>query len=257
MIRVAVGGATGKLGRMVCDMILRSDDMELTGALVSPNGGNVGMEIFPGIVARGPADIGEILNNADVYVDLTSPDAAASIIPSVPEAGVNLILGTTAVNADAVATMAENVRKNNTSALVSANFSMGVNVFWNVSENMAGMLEGYDIELMEKHHASKRDAPSGTTAEALRRILDKVGERDVTHGRSGIVGRDGIGVHSVRAGGIVGEHAVLFANDTEMIEIRHTTLSRKAYADGCIECIRWMHGRSDGRIHTMDEVLGI
>jgi 4-hydroxy-tetrahydrodipicolinate reductase len=259
MIRVVVGGATGKLGRNVCSMIMSSGDLELAGCIVSDSGGNLGKEIYPGITAQGKDSVITLMKNADVYVDLTSPEAAAQIIDRIPPTGVNLVIGTTAIPKESLDRMAASVYRNKTSALVSANFSIGVNVFWKMCEEMARYLPDYDIEIIEAHHNAKKDAPSGTAVEALRRLQEVTGIEKVVNGRDGIVGArtKEIGVHAIRAGDIIGEHTVLFAKNMERLELTHRLVSREALAQGCIESIRWIHGKKDGKVHSMNEVLGI
>jgi len=257
--KVVVGGATGKLGRMVCDMIAASEDLRLTGATVSENGGNIGREISGGIVASGPMTLKKLLEDADVYVDLTTPSAASATVASVPGTGTNLVLGTTAVDAATMETVTAAVREHGTSAVVSANFAVGINVFLKVCEILAGYLPEYDVEIIEAHHSSKKDSPSGTAKEALRRLQAVTGIEKTSCGREGISESGGreIGVHSVRAGGIVGDHTVLFGNSNEVIELTNRAISREALASGCLRTIRWVAGRKDGKVHSMSEVLGL
>jgi len=259
MIRVVVGGATGKLGTFVCERIIASDDMELTGAVVSPDGGHVGKEVYPGVIGTSPDGLDGLLEGCDVYVDLTSPKAAERIIPRIPETGANIVLGTTAVSKEAIDAMAESVSKNGTSALIAANFAIGVNVFWKMCEVMAKYLPEYDIEVIEAHHNAKKDAPSGTAMEAVRRLSEATGIQDIEYGRQGVTGprNKEICVHSIRAGDIIGDHTVIFAANNERVELTHKAISREAFADGCIEAIRWMAGKKDGKIHNMSEVLGL
>ena len=256
--RVAVGGATGKLGRMVCDKIAESYDLELTGAVVSEDGGHVG-EAIHGVTAVGPDGLDEDLRGCDVYVDLTTPAAASAAIARVPRSGANLILGTTSVDPDALEEMRRNVEDYGTSALVSANFEIGVNVFWKVCEVLARYLPEYDVEVVESHHDRKMDAPSGTAMEAVRRVQSVTGVENVEFGRHGVTGPRGreICIHSIRAGDIVGDHTVIFAKNMERVELTHKAISREALADGCLEAIRWMADRRDGRVHNMSEVLGL
>lgn len=259
MIKVVVGGATGKLGRNVCELIASSDDLELTGAMVSDNGGNVGKELHPGIFARGPGSLIDLLENADVYVDLTSPDAASKIVDLVPDTKVNMVIGTTSISDDVMDRVAAGVSRNRTSALISANFSIGVNVFWKICQDMAVHLSDYDIEIIECHHNAKKDAPSGTAVETLKRIQAATGIQKVVNGRDGIIGartRE-IGMNVVRAGDIVGDHTVLFAKNMERLELAHKAISREALAIGCVESIRWIADKRDGKMHSMSEVLGI
>lgn len=259
MIRVAVGGATGKLGSLVCKGVVEAEDMELVGAIVSADGGNVGRELYPGVVAVGPDRRDEIIRRCDVYVDLTSPKVASQYIDSIPATGAALVLGTTAVDEDSIARMTSEVAKNGTSAVISANFAIGVNVFWKMCETMAAYLEDYDIEVIEAHHHHKKDAPSGTAMETVRRLQEASGIEDVIYGRQGVTGprKREICVHSIRAGDIVGDHTVLFAGNNERIELTHKAISREAFADGCIVTIRWVAGKKDGKVHNMKEVLGL
>lgn len=259
MIRVAVGGATGKLGSLVCKGVVEAEDMELVGAIVSADGGNVGKELYPGVVAVGPDRRDEIIRGCDVYVDLTSPKVASEYIDTIPATGAALVLGTTAVDEASIAKMTSEVAKNGTSAVISANFAIGVNVFWKMCETMATYLRDYDIEVIEAHHHHKKDAPSGTAMETVRRLQEASGIEDVIYGRQGVTGprEREICVHSIRAGDIVGDHTVLFAGNNERIELTHKAISREAFADGCIVTIRWVAGKKDGKVHNMKEVLGL
>ena len=152
---------------------------------------------------------------------------------------------------------ASEVSSNMVSAIVASNFSMGINAFWKACSIVARMLPDYDIEGVEAHHASKVDSPSGTAEETVRILREATGIDDVTYGRQGSDVRRGreIGVHSIRAGDIVGDHTVIFAGDMERIELKHGAISREAFALGCVKAIRWIAGRKDGRLHSMEEVL--
>ena len=259
MIRVVVGGATGKLGTFVCQKILESDDMELVGGTVSPDGKNVGREIYPGVVGSAPESLPELLKGCDVYVDVSSPAAASRVLAEVPKSGANIVLGTTGVDPSVIEEMTENVRRCGTSALISSNFAIGVNVFWKVCEMMAKYLPGYDIEIVEAFHNAKKDAPSGTSMEAVRRLSQATGIEDVRVGRGSDAGprKREICVHSIRAGDIIGDHTVIFARNNERVELTHKAISREVFAEGCIESVRWLAHKKDGTIHNMNEVLGL
>ncbi|HKM13807.1 MAG TPA: 4-hydroxy-tetrahydrodipicolinate reductase [Candidatus Methanomethylophilaceae archaeon] len=258
MIKVVVGGATGRLGNIICRLVSESKDMELTGAIVSGNNSNIGNDIF-GIKTSGPDSLFRLASDADVYVDVTAPDAAARIVADIPETGCNLIVGTTAIPQDKIDLMASNTAKYNTSSLVTANFAMGVNVFWKMCGILSKYLPDYDIEVIESHHNEKMDSPSGTTAEAIRILKEASGANETLYGREGIIGARGkeIGVHSIRAGDIVGDHTVLFAKNSEVIELTHRAGSRDTFALGCMSSIRWIAEKKDGKVHNMEEVLGI
>jgi len=259
MVNIVVGGATGKLGSLVCDLINESDDLKLTGAVVSSNGGHVGKEIYPGIIAVGPESIQDVLKDTDIYVDLTTPDAASKIIADVPMTGANIVLGTTAIPQEVIDRMTENVKKYGTSALMSSNFAIGINVFWKVCEIMSDLLSDYDVEIIEAHHGAKKDSPSGTALEALKRVQLATGIEKTVYGRNGITGprTKEIGMHSIRAGDMIGDHTVIFAKNMECLELTHRAISRESLARGCVESIKWMANKKDGTVHNMNEVLGL
>lgn len=258
MTKVVVGGATGRLGNMICQLISESDDLELTGAIVSENSNNTEKDVF-GIKTSGPDSLLRLAGDADVYVDVTSPDAAAKVVANIPETGCNLIVGTTSIPQDKIDLMTSNTAKYGTSSLVTANFAIGVNVFWKMCEVLTKYLPDYDIEVIESHHNKKKDAPSGTAAEAVRRLQEVSSKEETVYGRDGAIGARGkeIGVHSIRAGNIIGDHTVLFAKNSEVIELTHRAGSRDMFALGCIGSIRWIAKRKDGKVHNMNEVLGI
>ena len=143
--------------------------------------------------------------------------------------------------------------------MVTPNFSVGVNVFWKACEVLARSLDGYEVEIIEVHHDKKKDAPSGTAMKAAD-IISKVTDMDkMVYGRQGVVGAEGkeIGIHSVRAGDVVGEHTIIFAGNKERIELTHRAHSREAFAEGCVTAIRWVCRQKDGKVTLMAEVLGL
>jgi 4-hydroxy-tetrahydrodipicolinate reductase len=258
-IRVCVAGATGKLGSMVCSLVQARPDMRLVGAIVSTSGGHVGKEIAPGVVAVGPEGLEAALKVTDVFVDVTNPAVAPGNLALASAMGVNCVVGTTSIGEDALNDFSAKVGQQRTSAVVSPNFSVGVNVFWKACEVLARSLDGYEVEIIEVHHDKKKDAPSGTAMKAAD-IISKATDVDkFVYGRQGIVGARGkeIGIHSVRAGDVVGEHTVIFAGNRERIELTHRAHSREAFAEGCITAIGWVSSRKDGKVHSMAEVLGI
>jgi 4-hydroxy-tetrahydrodipicolinate reductase len=151
------------------------------------------------------------------------------------------------------------VAEGNVSAVVSPNFSVGVNVFWKMCGVLAAVLENYDVEILETHHDKKKDAPSGTAMKAAQIVSEITGIENIVYGRQGNVGARGreIGVHAIRAGDVVGEHMIIFAGNKERIELTHRAHSREAFAEGALTAIRWVSARRDGKVHTMAEVLGL
>jgi len=259
MIDVAVAGATGKLGSMVCSLIREQADMRLVGAVVSAEGGKAGTEICPGVRAVGPDGLEELCHRCTVLVDVTNAAAAERNVPVAIKAGANVVVGTTGLSPVLLERMGAMVRAQGTSALVTPNFSIGVNVFWKACQTLARALPEYEVEIIEVHHDKKKDAPSGTAVKAAQLIAAENGVDRFVHGRNGMVGARGreIGIHAVRAGDVVGEHTVIFAGNRERIELTHRAHSRMAFAEGCIVAIRWIAPLRDGKIHGMDEVLGL
>ncbi len=259
VIKVVVGGATGKLGSLVCSLVSYQPDMRLVGGLVSKGSERVGTEIAPGVRAQGMDSADEVLRDADVYVDLTSPAAAGENLPGLVRPGLNYVVGTTGIPEDVMVGLRSHLHEHGASAVVTPNFSVGVNVFFRTCETLARALRGYDVEIVEVHHSQKKDAPSGTARRAADIIAQATDVDRMVYGREGNLGARGreIGVHSVRAGDVVGEHTVIFAGRKERIELTHRAHSREAFAEGCVLAIRWVSGRKDGAVHSMEEVLGL
>lgn len=259
MIRVVVAGATGKLGSLVCKLIATQPDMRLVGAIVSAKGGHVGTEIVPGLKAVGPDAIPALVKEADVFVDVTPASAAELNLRTAIPSGINCVIGTTGLKDDFIKDIGRTIGEKGSSAVITANFSIGVNVFWKTCDQLAKTLKDYEVEIIEIHHDKKKDAPSGTALRAAQIVSEATGTGSIVYGREGMVGARGkeIGIHSVRIGDVVGEHTVIFAANKERIELTHKAHSREAFAEGCITAIRWIDGRKDGRSHTMAEVLGL
>ena len=259
MIDVTVAGATGQLGSMVCSLIREQKDMRLIGAIVSAEGGKAGTELYPGVLAVGPDGLEELCGRSTVLVDVTNAAAVERNLPVALRAGTNVVVGTTGLSSEVIGRIGEMVGRSGSSALVTPNFSIGVNVFWKACQTLARALPEYEVEIIEMHHDRKKDAPSGTAVKAAQLISAETGVDRLVHGREGQVGARGreIGIHSVRAGDIVGEHTVIFAGNRERIELTHRAHSRMAFAEGCIAAIRWIAPLRDGKVHGMDEVLGL
>jgi 4-hydroxy-tetrahydrodipicolinate reductase len=258
-IRVCVAGATGKLGSMVCSLVQTHSEMRLVGAIVSASGGHIGKEIAPGVRAVGPEGLEAALRETDVFVDVTNPTVAPGNLAIATAMGVNCVVGTTGIGPEALNDISDMVSRHGISAVVSPNFSVGVNVFWKACEVLARSLDGYEVEIIEVHHDKKKDAPSGTAMRAADIISKATNVDKYVYGRQGVVGARGreIGIHAVRAGDVVGEHTVIFAGNRERIELTHRAHSREAFAEGCITAIGWVNTRHDGKVHTMAEVLGL
>jgi 4-hydroxy-tetrahydrodipicolinate reductase len=271
MIGVAVTGASGRMGSKIIKTILKQDDMEVVAAIEAPDtpleGKDVGEVIGVGkidVPVNGAQSLGEVLmeKKPDVLVDFTIADAAVGTIKTSAECGVNVVVGTTGFSDEQMALIKGYIEENNVKAVIAPNMAVGVNVFFKIIEDLAKILNDYDIEIIEAHHKHKADAPSGTAVKAYEILADALGRnKDETcvHGRQGIVGartEGEIGIHAVRGGDIVGDHTVLFAGDGERIEIVHRAHSRQAFVSGVIKAVRYVVGASK-KISDMGDVLGI
>jgi 4-hydroxy-tetrahydrodipicolinate reductase len=233
--------------------------MKLMGGIVSAEGGHIGQKLASGACAYGPDSLADLLRETDVFVDVTNPAATERNVPQAIKAGVNCVVGTTGLPPSAISAFGEMIKGRHASAVLTPNFSVGVNVFWKSCEMLAKALPDYEVEIIELHHDKKKDAPSGTAKRAVEIISSVNGVEKVVNGREGMVGARGreIGVHAVRIGDVVGEHTVIFAGNKERIELTHKAHSREAFSEGSLLAIRWVAGRKDGCVHSMAEVLGL
>jgi len=258
------------MGSMIINTILQQDDMQVVAAIEAPNtpleGRDVGevMGIGPiNVPIVGAEKLNETLKDKkpEVLVDFTIAAAAVGTIKTTAECGVNLVVGTTGFTEEQMKSNLDAIKNNNVAAVISPNMSVGVNVFFKIVGELAGILSDYDVEIIEAHHKHKKDAPSGTAvkaaeviADALNSKLDEVG----VYGRKGMVGErtpEEIGIHAVRGGDIVGDHTVLFAGDGERLEITHRAGTRQAFVNGVIKAIRYVVNAEKGKISNMNDVL--
>ena len=263
--KIAVAGASGRMGHMLIEAIRESDDCKLSGALdvaASPAIGSDASAFLghsSGVLIQ--SDMREGLKNAGVLIDFTRPEGTMAHLAVCRELGVKLVIGTTGFSE---AQMTEIALASKDMAIVMApNMSVGVNVTLKLLEMAAKALTtGYDIEIIEAHHRHKVDAPSGTALKMGEVIADALG-RDLkacaVYDREGITGeRDPstIGFASIRGGDIVGDHTVLFAGTGERIEITHKSSSRATYAQGSLRAARFLQTKSSG-LFDMFDVLNL
>jgi 4-hydroxy-tetrahydrodipicolinate reductase len=190
-----------------------------------------------------------------VLIDFTIASAAVENVRTAAEMGIDLVVGTTGFSPEQLARMSGAIN-GRVAAVITPNFSVGVNLFWKIVAEAASALKDYDIEIIEAHHNQKKDAPSGTALATVDAIKSALGNVEVVYGREGIRlrGKE-IGVHAVRAGDIVGDHTVLFAGPGERLEIKHQAHSRTAFASGAVRAACWVAGQEPG-IYSMADVLG-
>ncbi|MDP1912238.1 4-hydroxy-tetrahydrodipicolinate reductase [Brevundimonas sp.] len=267
MLKIAVAGASGRMGRMLVEAVLASPDCALAGALDAPGSPALGQDAGAflgrptGVAVT--ADLRAGLAGASVLIDFTRPEGTLAHLAACRELGVRAVIGTTGFTPAQKAEITAHAQR---LALVMApNMSVGVNVMLRLLEQAARALgEAYDIEVVEAHHRHKVDAPSGT-ALAMGEVLARARGVDLAtqgvftrHGHTGERPAGSIGFATVRGGDIVGEHMVLFAGTGERIEIAHKSSSRANYAEGSLRAARFLSapGRTPG-LYGMDDVLGL
>jgi len=252
MIKVAVSGALGRMGANIGRLVNEAPDLTLVGGIDVREGTLFETEVVPA------AKIDEFLKEKrpDVLVDFTVAAAAVENVRAAARNGVALVVGTTGFSPEQRETIRGAV-EGNVPAVISSNFSVGVNIFWKLVREAARELGDYDIEVTEAHHRHKKDAPSGTAKTILDILDEEIGNREKAYGRVGMTERKNeIGVHVIRGGDIVGDHAVLFAGNFECIEISHRAYDRAVFAQGAVRAVRWVVGK-EPRMYTMQDVLGI
>jgi 4-hydroxy-tetrahydrodipicolinate reductase len=242
-LRVAVAGASGRMGRMLIDAVEAAPDCTLAGTL------DIGR------------DIGAGLADAQVLIDFTRPEGTMAHLAACRARGVKAVIGTTGFSDAQKTEIAAHSR--HLALMVSPNMSVGMNVVLRLLDTAARALaQGYDIEVVEAHHRHKVDAPSGTALQ-MGEVLAAALGRDLKHcavyGRQGITGeRDPstIGFAAVRGGDIVGDHTVMFCGTGERIEIAHKSSSRATYAQGALRAARFLADKPSG-LFDMNDVLGL
>ncbi len=258
MISVAIAGAAGRMGRLLVRNVVEDGELELKQAFdVTRVGEDAGELAGAGKTGVRISDNIEELDS-DILIDFTVADAAVKNIKIASQKGVKLVVGTTGFSDEQWREIEEAIR---VPAVISPNFSVGVNLFWKILEFATPYLLSYDVEILEIHHRFKRDAPSGTAIKAanvIKKVLEEKGiKRELRFERSGISPRgDEIGVFGIRGGDVVGEHTVFFLGDGERLEITHKAGSRQAFASGAIKAVKWIADIEKPGIYTMDDVLG-
>ena len=259
--RVAVAGASGRMGRMLIEAIRATDDLVLAGALDVPASPGIGSDATAflghasGVAIT--ADIAAGLKNADVLIDFTRPEGTLAHLAVCSRLGVKAVIGTTGFSDEQKAEIAAHAER--TAIVMAPNMSVGVNVTLKLLQMAAkAMATGYDIEIIEAHHRHKVDAPSGTALKMGEVIAEAMG-RDLkecaVYSREGVTGeRDpsSIGFAAIRGGDIVGDHTVLFAGIGERIEISHKSSNRAGYAQGSLRAVRFLAERKTGMFDMFD-----
>jgi len=264
-VKIAIAGASGRMGRMLIEAVLRDPATELHAAFERAGSEFVGRD--PGefvgqtTSVRITSDVAAGLQGAHCLIDFTRPEATLVHLAACQAAGVGMVIGTTGFEDAGKAALAATAKT--IPVVFAPNMSVGVNVTFKLLEIAAGILNsGYDVEIVEAHHRHKVDAPSGTALRMGEVVADALGRnlKDVAvYGREGVTGeRDEttIGFATVRGGDIVGDHVVMFCGTGERVEIGHKASSRMPYALGSVRAAKFIRERANG-LFDMQDVLGL
>ena len=264
-LRIAIAGASGRMGRMLIEATLREEGAVLASAFDRPGTTFIGRDAgelsgsATGVLITD--DSRAAIAAADCVIDFTRPEGTLAHLAIARELGKAMVIGTTGFSTtekESIAAAAQAIP-----VVLAPHMAVGVNAVLKLLEVAARILnDGYDVEVIEAHHRFKVDAPSGTAlrmGEVVARELGRDLEMCAIYGREGVTGErkaETIGFSTIRGGDVVGDHTVLFAGIGERIEITHKSGSRMPYASGSLRAARFLAGRSSG-LFDMQDVLGL
>ncbi|MFP3867861.1 MAG: 4-hydroxy-tetrahydrodipicolinate reductase [Desulfobacteraceae bacterium] len=266
MIKAIVAGAAGRMGGRIIHLLEAADGITLGAAFEKTGHPAIGRDVgeVVGLPRQGlpiAGSLTEVLEQGEVVLDFTQPEASLAHLKQAAPAGKAMVIGTTGFSAAQLAEIQQLAQK--ARVVLAPNMSVGVNLMFKMVQDVARVLSsGYDVEIIEAHHRLKKDAPSGTAmklaqllAQSLNRELDKVG----VYERRGMIGErspEEIGIQTIRAGDIVGEHTVIFGGVGERLEIIHRAHNRDNFARGAVRAAQWIVAQPPG-FYDMQDVLGL
>ena len=265
-VRIAVVGASGRMGRTLIESA-KQQEMLVLGAAIERSGSSlIGVDAGE-LTGVGPMNVAitdsldQVVDDFDVLIDFTSPESSIIHLDWCAKNHKAIVVGTTGFNhaqKELIGAYAEQIP-----VVIAPNMSVGVNLMWKLLELAAEVMGDYtDIEIIEAHHRHKKDAPSGTAlkmGEVIAKTLGRDLEQCAVYGREGITDerdRKTIGFATVRAGDIVGEHTAIFADIGERLEITHKASSRMTFANGAMRAAFWLSDQNAG-LYDMQQVLGL
>lgn len=270
MTNTVIVGAAGRMGKAIirCLQAGSVPSLQLSGAIdiwdspdLNKDAGLVSGGDEAGVVIT--SDLAAVAPSSDVVIDFSYPKGTAGNAPRMAGWGKGWVIGTTGLNDDELAQV--RAASETIPVVMAPNMSLGVNLLLQLVEDAARALKerGYDVEIVERHHRRKKDAPSGTALGLGRAVASgmALNLNDVArHGREGLEKAERpaeqIGFHAIRAGDFVGDHTVIFATDGESVELSHRATSRDTFAIGALRAAAWVHGKGPG-LYTMRDVLGL
>ncbi len=264
-MKICMAGALGRVGRRILEIAEAAEDSEVGSAFDVPE--SSGTEVTIGGESGHPrvitlaANAAEAMAESDVLIDFTLAHACVANVRAASEAGKSSVIGTTGLSAEQKIELKD--LASDVPIVFAPNMSVGVNILFKLTSEVASILGlDYNVEIIDIHHNTKQDAPSGTAVRLAERAAEALGldyDKDVAHGREGMIGerpRGQIGVHTLRGGDVVGEHTVSFIGEGERVEITHRAHSRDNFARGALRAARWTADAKPG-LYDMQDVLGL
>lgn len=249
MIKMLMNGCNGKMGKVISEMAKASTTISIV-AGVDKNSSNLDYPCYN--------SIDECEDDIDVILDFSRPDALDSLCQYSKKKNIPIVFCTTGFTPEQLCKI--HCLSEEIAVFHSANMSIGVNIVNNILKNISNMLyKDFDIEIIEKHHNQKVDAPSGTALLLANTIKNSIEEETTfIKGRDGISKREPkeIGIHAIRGGNIIGDHEIIFAGKGECIEIKHTAISREVFAIGALKACEYLYGKDKG-LYNMDDVVNM
>ncbi len=255
MYKIIVCGACGRMGRELIRVIDELEDIQLVGAIETPNHPCLARKIGKIEVSF---NLEESIQEGAVVVEFTTTSATLEHLGIAKRKGTPMVIGTTGFKDEEYGIIEEASQE--IPILLSPNMSVGINLMYNLVKQASQILQGkkFDHEIIELHHRLKKDAPSGTAKKIAEIIAEATGKdltENLVYGRQGITGErteQEIGIHSVRGGTAVGEHTVVFAGNGERLEITHRADSRRIYALGAVLAAQFITGKEKGLYDLQD-----
>ena len=250
MVRILISGANGRMGKKVFETC-RLDDLVIPvcGVDIKSDLSNDEFPIYP--------DFSSVKDDVDVVVDFSAPSSLDGILDFCLKNNCPAVLCATGYTSEQVGKIESTSSK--VALFRSGNMSLGVNLLVDLVKKAATTLYGFDVEIIEKHHNQKVDAPSGTALMLADGVKEVCPDKFYTYGRQGIVGkRDAheIGIHAVRGGSIVGEHDVIFAGNCETVTLSHQATDRSVFANGAIAAAKFIASKKRGLFNMTDVISG-
>ncbi len=265
MIKIAITGVCGRMGKSIASVAAGRTDMEIVGATEATGHRSIGCEMreFVADMDSGlkiSEEISDAAADADVIIDFTSPEATLAHAEHSVRNSIPMVIGTTGFSPEQREKLLFLLPS--IPCVFAPNMSVGINMLIEVSRQVAACLgDTYDAEIVEAHHRKKTDSPSGTSLALAEAVADGLGTelsdaaRYERYGRIGARPKGEIGIQTIRGGDVVGDHTVMFLGDGERIELSHRATARENFSLGALRAAEWIVGKSP-RIYTMRDVLG-